>query len=153
MMRPKNPDTPPRGLQWNWVCEESGYKISHIHRDECRKMAREYCIRNNYPIGSNWEVQFDDNICRNTYDGVNCIDSEPPTLAQRLVKFSQAMAQWGKAGFPLATPEVVEQRKSTCEVCYYYSGSSSLLKIGCKKCGCSGVALYLETQKCPDNRW
>jgi len=153
MLRPKNPDTPPRGLEWHWVCPEDSYKISHIHRDECRKQARAYCIRNNYPIGSNWEVQFDDNICRNTYEGVNCIDSEPPTLAQKIVNLARAMTQFASSGFKLAEPEKVNSRKETCEVCYYYAGSSSIMKVGCRKCGCSGIKLYMDSEKCPDGRW
>jgi hypothetical protein len=87
-------------MKYIWRCESDGHEEYHLHLAETRKQAREYCIRNNYPIGSDWENQFLDNVCRSTPDW-DCLSSEPPTLAERLRKFSQAMAQWAKSGFRL----------------------------------------------------
>jgi len=151
-LRPKNPDTPPRGMQWKYLNHEDNFLIEHIHLEVLRKMAKEHRIRNNYPLGSNFSNDFLDNVCANATD-IDCVSTEPPTLAQRLNKFATAMKQWASAGFPLATPEEVDRRLTICEACVHYSGSVSIFKVGCALCGCSSKKANVLTETCPANKW
>lgn len=151
-LRPKNPGTPPRGMRWTFVNAEDNFSIQHLHLDILRQKARDYRRLNNYPIGSNWDADFEANVCSHA-DSNDCFDDAMPPVTRRMVNFAKAIAGWASGGFKPVSKEVAAQRLETCESCSYYNGSSSILKVACKKCGCGGLKLMMPNEHCPLNKW
>lgn len=151
-LKPKNPDAPAKGMLWHYVNVEDSYKISALHYDTLKKKVRDYRRLNNYPIGSNFDNDFDANLCSHA-DSNDCCDDTIPPLAKRAVKFAKAMVNWASSGFPTRSKEEVEKIMDICEGCEFFNGEGSPFKIACKKCGCSSLALYVKTKVCPAGKW
>ena len=117
-----------------------------------RREVKKYRTINNYPIGSNFEHDLEQNVCANS-DPYNCVDLEDTKLAKKAGRFARAMVNWAKSGFKLRSQEEVDKVMEICESCYYFGGETGALKIVCKKCGCAGLKLMLSTEKCPISKW
>jgi hypothetical protein len=78
-----------------------------------------------------------------------------PTTAELSTNFTKAMLGWAKAGFPTVKRKTYEQRHAICNTCEHWSPDGLLGTGRCRKCGCSGVKLWLATSTCPDQppRW
>ncbi len=72
-------------------------------------------------------------------------NTEPPTLMDRARSFAWAAKEWVRAGMPVTSADTVESRLATCRTCGYWSGESSPFHTACRKCGCSGIKLWLAT--------
>lgn len=151
-LKPKNPDAPAKGMLWHYVNAEDGHKISTLHYDTLKKKVRDYRRLNQYPVGSNFDSDFDANICSHA-DSNDCYDDTVPPLTKRAVKFAKAMVNWATSGFKTRSKEEVDRIMDICEGCEYFSGENSPFKVGCKKCGCSSKKVYLATESCPVNKW
>jgi hypothetical protein len=79
--------------------------------------------------------------------------SSGPTLVDMSKNLYSAMAEWAKAGFVMATEDVVADRKAICVACPEWVGDGYLGMGKCKKCGCSGIKLRFATSKCPLGKW
>ena len=149
MRRPKNIAG---GVKWNYTHIEDGYSQVSTNYDHLQNIVREHRHRNNYPVGTDFARQFDDNICNNAKEG-QCEEDVPPSLLSRAVRFTKAMANWGSSGFKLRSQEEVERIMDICQVCPSYTGENTPFRIGCKRCGCSAKKTYVATEHCPINRW
>lgn len=150
MKKIRDEAAPPPGGEYIYVNIEDGVEIRHSQVEVCQRRAKEYRLLNNYPIGSNWQQDFIDNVCSHGRP-FTCIDSEPPSVTTRLAAFATAIARWAKQGLPTRTPEEVDGILSTCRACTEYGGETGVLKIICGKCGCSRVKVAMSTEHCPLN--
>ena len=73
-----------------------------------------------------------------------------PTISEMSKSLASSMVGWAKAGFALASDEVKDERLSICRGCEFWKEG----KYGrCMKCGCSGIKLWLASEKCPIGKW
>lgn len=144
----------PKGGLWKWVCPETGYTIMHPYYAQVKRDVKAYLVANNYPIGLQFDDEFDANLCANAAAGV-CSSFEPPTLLDKANSVTRALAKWALSGFKVREESEVNAIVALCRECPFYGGETGVLKIACKKCGCSKLKLYLRTSHCPDNprRW
>lgn len=108
-----------------------------------------YRKANNYPVGLQFNEEFEHNICENTGRPDLCYEYVEPSLLQKASAFSRAVVQWAKSGFPVRSEEEVEKVKELCRACPEYAGERGYFKIFCKKCGCSSKKQWLATEHCP----
>jgi len=151
MMVPKDIHSGPPGL-WRYTHPITGVKFGGAFSlGRMVAMVEDYNKANNIdPIVGLYQ-KIIDYMCEQEPDW--CMSTEPPTLAQRLKTFSQAAVDWAANGFKNVPHDVFEARKSICLQCHYWKGEMAFGYGGCGKCGCSGLKLFLPTQKCPDGRW
>lgn len=153
MKKAKDTSAVPNGGMWHYVCPEDGHRISHPYFNAILSKAIEYRRVNNYPIGLQIADQVEDNLCSNAVPET-CLDWEPPTLGQKVQSLTQALFAAARTGFSVVSAEEYQHRLSICEQCNFFGGQKGLLKVLCRKCGCSGFKAYLSSgSKCPDNRW
>ena len=151
MKRWRTPEVVPFGGLWRWKHPETGAEIWAVNGFQLLDKARQYCRVNNLPIGVNFDQRIIDDVCAQLPD--ICVDNEPPSLAERAASFMRSATQWASNGFKCVSHEDYEKRLETCRGCERWSGEA-LFGLGrCGKCGCSGVKLYMDTEKCPLNKW
>jgi len=139
----------PRGGAWIWKHAETGHVLSHPYYNQIKQDVKKFLQANNYPIGSNFEDDFEQNICANA-DPAMCMEWVPPSIFEKMSTLSQTLLITAQQiRDPLVSAEVVEERQRICESCNFYGGSRAPLKIACRKCGCTGLALYLAAKHCP----
>jgi hypothetical protein len=80
------------------------------------------------------------------------MDADPPTIAQRATHFASAMKEWAGSGFTTLTFEAFDSRRSVCMSCEM-AGTVNGHFVGCKKCGCTALKLFLPGEKCPMQKW
>lgn len=141
---------------------ETGEVQSHPFHHQLAINVKRYRRANNFPITTNWEEEFDDNVCRNS-PGCPCVnaDSAIQKAIDMAKHFAQSMLIWGRAGFPIARDEVIAKRRAVCEGrdglprCPEWSNSTSYFGFGrCGKCGCyGGLKTAVATEKCPLGKW
>lgn len=163
MKEPKHPsEVPPGG--WRWVEPITG-KL--IHAGDYRGLlngARAFLQNNDMSIPRDLDqvvlTWMDDQIqSKAEKDGLPpyefLVDSEKPTLAQRLRSFGHAMAAWKASGYAVVTKEVLAEREDQCMSCGWWRGFATTGLGSCGKCGCTGIKLFLASSKCPLNppRW
>lgn len=148
MKKPISTSRVPVGGNWTYVNPENGFVIKHPYLDECKRLAKEHRIANNFPIGLEFDDQFEDNVCQNAAAGT-CADYTPPTLAEKLASVTKALFNAARRGLKTVTEAELLRRRSICQDCGFYGGSTKPLKVTCKKCGCSGLKLHLQTSVCP----
>ena len=85
----------------------------------------------------------------------------PPDLAMRVnpkpremaKNFAVAMFEYAKDGFKNTTPEQHGQRLAICRACEYWEEGGYYGLGKCRKCGCSGAKLWIDSSKCPIGKW
>lgn len=147
----KTPNVVPPGGGWIWNHPETGDQIYGGSADMLISNAREYCRRNHLPIGLNFEQNIIDSVCARLPD--ICSDTEPPTPMEMAAKFARAAVTWVANGATVVSPEQFQQRLDTCRACERWNGEAFFGLGRCGKCGCSGVKLYMDTEKCPLSKW
>lgn len=82
-------------------------------------------------------------------------DLEKANLITKATRLKAALAEWARAGFPLATPAIRHARLAVCNACEYYDpkGNWGLGQCRAPGCACSRVKAALATQKCPKGKW
>lgn len=138
----------PVGGTWTYVNPENGFVIRHPYFNEVKKMAKAHRAANNFPIGLEFDDQFEENICANAAEGT-CFDFTPPTLGEKMASLGRALMNAARSGFKTVSQEMFLERKTICEGCNWYGGSTKLLKVACKRCGCSGLKISLLSSRCP----
>lgn len=141
-----------RGGLYIYVNPEDGHRIQHGNVGHTIRMAREYRRLNNYPIGIAWDDDVVQNICQNT-PPPSCVEDGPPSIAARAVNLAGSLASWAVQGFSVRSKEEAERIWDICKSCEHYSGSRSVFKIACKRCGCSSVKVALNGTKCIIGKW
>jgi len=149
-------EVPPGG--WRWMHPETGTMIYGGNFDVLIGNIRLFLRNNNFPPIRDLEQMvlewLDEDIQRKAaakgLPPVSFIKTEaPPSLAQQARTFAYSMAQWVKAGMKVVPQEILAQRRGLCEACSYWQGDSAYGMGRCRKCGCSGVKLYLVSTRCP----
>jgi hypothetical protein len=144
------PNTVPPG-QWRWTHPETGVELYGANFDALLLAAREYCRKNSLPIGVEFEQRIIDDLCaRNPQI---CSDTEPPTVSEMAATFAGSVKRWVSNGMGVTNFETYHARLSVCKTCDRWNGEA-LFGLGrCGKCGCSGLKLYMDTEKCPLSKW
>ena len=75
---------------------------------------------------------------------------QPIPLRDLLTNFREAVAAWAQAGYPVSDEGTINRRLQICQSCEEWKAG---LIAGCRKCGCSGLKLWLATSKCPLKNW
>jgi hypothetical protein len=152
MRKVLNTSKGPPGGKWIYVCPEDGEHITAQSFIVIKQRALNYRKINNYPVGSNWDDDFEQNLCEHMHLSV-CTDWSPPTLGQKLENLKQSLLNYARSGFTVTDSDKVKARLDICMDCNYYSGQRGTLKIMCKKCGCTGLKLFMASSVCPDKKW
>ena len=84
-------------------------------------------------------------------DNKNDDELKPDDLGTVAKNFIGAMKSWQKAGRPIVTKTIWNERLSICRGCEWWSEIGKTHIARCKKCGCSSAKLLLGTSKCPLN--
>lgn len=142
---PKNP--------WRYVNVEDSHAIEDVYFNRLLGKVKEYRHANNYPIGGQFDEQFEENICANSKNEQRCTEFTPPTLLQRASTFSMALWHFARSGFAVASEEEVARRMSICEQCNQFNGWRSVIHASCKACGCSKLKLAIQDVHCPLSKW
>lgn len=140
----------PRG-DWTYVDPEDGTRLKSPYYTVLMGRAKEYRRANNYPVGANFNSDFDQILCANNPDA--CIEFEEPSLATQGSTVLKALARWAISGFKVRSSADAEAALNVCRGCEFYAGESGLLKVVCKKCRCSKKKAYLASEHCPIGRW
>jgi len=81
---------------------------------------------------------------------VEADDGDNPVV--KAARFLRAVGRWAASGFKTVTEAQYDQRVETCTNCHFFRGVHNF-HASCGKCGCSGLKLWLATEKCPDGKW
>lgn len=146
----KTPNVVPPG-QWRWTHPETGVEIYGGSADVMINNAREYCRKNNLPIGAGFEQRIIDDLCAKIPE--ICDDTEPPTVPEMAATFARSVKRWVSNGMGTVDFEKFHARLQTCQACDRWNGEAMFGLGRCGKCGCSGVKLYMDTEKCPLDKW
>jgi len=134
---------------WIWKHPETGHVVRHSNYAGCRNEVKVFLRANSFPITSQFEEEFEQNLCANGAANL-CEEFIPPTLLEKATSLGRALYQAAKQWRePLCTAEELESRREICKGCNYFSGSTSLLKVSCQRCGCSGLKIALASSRCP----
>lgn len=144
--------TVPPGGYFFYRDPDSGITIRHPYYLELKKRAKAHRIINDYPLGTNWNDDFDTNVAENT-TSAKSVDYKPPTLLEKMSMVSQALYRFAVSGMKVVTDEVFQQRKAICEGCGFYGGENGVLGVACKACGCSKLKLFMAGSVCPKGKW
>lgn len=145
----------PKGGTFTYVHEEGTpreFTQRHPYYSQLKQDVRAYKLANNLPVGLLFEEEFESNVCRHAAD-ITCEEFIPPTLLQKMSSLAQAIYRSAKSGFKTVTPEQFEERRQICGACNFFGGTNGLLKVACKKCGCSGIKLAVLSEHCPISKW
>jgi hypothetical protein len=149
VLQPVSKSRVPAGGKWVYIDPDSGLTFSHPHYLTLKALVRQHRLTNHYPIPVNWDQAFDSNVCAQSPQA--CV--EVTSTLTRAARFARAMGTWVMAGMPVVTPEEYQRRIDICIQCPMFGGETSIGKIACKKCGCSGLKLRMATEKCPMGKW
>lgn len=152
MKKVLNNSVVPPGGGWTYINPEDNHHLTHPYFNVLYSKAIAYRKTNNYPVGLQFEDEFDNNVCNQAAPNV-CIEYAPPTLGERLSTLTQALIQNARSGFKVVDETEYHRRLAICEVCNFFTGTKGLLKIMCKSCGCAGLKVSLSKSSCPINKW
>jgi hypothetical protein len=146
----------PPGGGWTYINPEDGFVLTHCYYNALMNKVRAYRKTNNFPIGLQFEDQFDDNVCNQAAPNV-CIEFAPPTAGEMAANLMNALFQTAKSGFKVVDQTEYQRRLSICEQCNFFAGLNGLLKVVCRQCGCSNKKLNLASSHCPlpgaESKW
>lgn len=75
------------------------------------------------------------------------------TTKEALYNFVSAMQESAKTGFKRVSSEKHKERLDICSQCRFWKQTAYLGMGKCRKCGCSGLKLWLSTSRCPIQKW
>ena len=76
-----------------------------------------------------------------------------PTLLMEAKEFAEAMSKWSLAGFPIASEEIITERRAICSACDQWDAKARAGLGKCKACGCTLLKWFLATEKCRLGKW
>jgi len=95
------------------------------------------------PIHLLKEIQVKSNIIKG-----DCADRN-----EIIINFIGAFRDNLKTGFKTIENEEKNNRQSICERCKFWEKKAYMNLGKCKKCGCSGIKLWMASSKCPLGKW
>jgi len=147
----KYPNSVPPGGGWFWTHPETKDRIRGGNAEQLVFNSKEYCRRNHLPIGAGFDQRIVDDVCAELPD--ICQDTEPPSAIDMARQFTRSALNWVRSGLPCVTNEQFQERLDTCKACDKWNGEAVFGLGRCGKCGCTGVKLFMTTEKCPLNKW
>lgn len=149
----KHPSYVPPGGGWLYVHQETGTRIEESSVENLLIAARNWHRMNSYPVPVDFAQVIAQQVCARCPEF--CGSTEPPTATDKAMEFASAAIHWIRQKAPVVSLEVFQERQSKCESCELYGGARTFGFIGCGKCGCTGLKLYLATSTCPldEPRW
>ena len=151
-----NKNAPANGGYWRYTQPESGQQFSSPYYDQLIAAVLKHRKIMNYPISSQFEEEMDHALCSNHPS--SCHEPAPfqsPNFMDQAVSFATTFAVWIREGLPVVSREVYIQRRNICAGtltttrCDYWGGDTQLGFGRCRKCGCSGLKLFMATVQCP----
>lgn len=136
---------------WKFVNWEDGQVLSHTYYSQLLNQVKAYRRANHYPIGSNFQEQFEANLCENRPEF--CFEFTPPSLLTKAATFTVALGRWAKSGFKVRSEEECEAILNICRQCNHYGGETGVLRVACRLCGCSRKKVAMRTEACPAGHW
>jgi hypothetical protein len=99
---------------------------------------REHRKANNLPLGSFWEAEVEDQLCKMLPPGL-CKESSPAQTRNvftrigwdQVVAGTKTLASWATTGFTAVEQSLADSRANICSRCYFNVGHSG----GCHSCG------------------
>lgn len=149
------PNQVPPGGNYRYVQPETGMEFLGQTPGVVFKKVRDHRIANNIPV-RHMEQQVIDQFCGAQPDWCEDVDPDTgkPTPWEMAQRFTRAMVRWATDGFRVVATEKYQARRNICEGCQYWRGEGTEPGTGrCGKCGCSGLKLFLATERCPDGKW
>jgi hypothetical protein len=148
LKRPIDNARGPAGGFWIWKCPETGLVIKRGNYPGIYNAVKSYKQANHFPITAQFSEELDANLCANAQPQT-CEEFTPPTVLEKMGTLARALFMAAKTWrHPLVTADVLQARRDICAACNYYTGSKSLLKVGCTRCGCTGLKLALAASHC-----
>lgn len=143
----------PPGGYYVYVDPETHVELRHPYFRQIVENAAQHRRANNLPVGSNFEVDVEQNVCAHAAGGV-CREEKTPDVWEKMSSFARASWQWARNGMQTVSEQTYNGRLSICQRCEYFSGEQYFGTGGCKKCGCGiSLKLYWPTEKCPVGKW
>lgn len=155
MWRIVKPNQVPPGGNFKYVQPETGMEFLGQTPGVIIMKVRQHRIANNIPV-RHMEQEITDQFCARQPDWCEDVDPESgkPTAREMAGRFARAMMDWARGGFKVVERGRYQARKDICEGCQYWRGDGAMIGTGrCGKCGCSGLKLFLATERCPDGKW
>lgn len=122
LIKPNRTDVIPRN-GFIYVHPETHEIFRHNYYDELKKRVLNYFRLHNYPIGIDWDRQFDENVCRNS-PHLDCTDFNPDRIdisaslsLSDIVRGTSVLGQFEIAGSPIVTQAEAERRAGICVRC------------------------------------
>ena len=143
---------PPGGV-FKYTQPESGQEFRFHSMPGLVDMVRKHRIANGYPT-LDLNQQVIDGVCKNQPE--ICFDDNKDSEFSKLrlaASLATAMFNWAKGGFATVSKEGLDSRMETCRACPNWIEGRELINSKCAKCGCSGLKLFLSTEKCPIGKW
>lgn len=75
------------------------------------------------------------------------------TMPEMMKNLGQAAILYATDGFKNCTKEQHDQRLDICKSCELWDASGYMGLGKCKKCGCSGMKLWVASSQCPIGKW
>lgn len=135
LIKPTTPNVVPNG-SWTYVDPDSGESYTHPYLIHVKAWAKKHRLANHYPIGINWDHEFDANICKNSH-GAECRDYNPDliefgttltlediirgTSVIASVLTSRIMAAIGIGDGPLVDQGEADRRAEICASCFQFN--------------------------------
>jgi hypothetical protein len=144
----------PAGGYFRYSDPDSGAQFKHPYYSELFKMATKHRQVNNFKMDDMWEHVFSNIVCQST-PTAPCAEFYSQSTLDKMTRFGRALLGWARQGFAVVSEEVLAERRAICEACPHFGGSTEILKVGCKRCGCGGLKLFWPSESCPDSpkRW
>lgn len=130
---------------------DDGTVLESVYYNNLLGKAKEYRRANNYPIGQNFNDQFEQIVCASNPEA--CIEFDEPGPLARSKSLMKALANWTASGFKLRSQEEIDRVMAICRECNFYDGESGILKVVCKVCKCSRKKTAIATEHCPVGKW
>jgi hypothetical protein len=154
---------PPGGMCRYVDPDDPSHHVEHPYYIWCKAKAAEGRIKRGLPIPYNWDEWFDEQLCKATPSAcyeVPDVPKEPgKNWAELAVQFTASLGWWILNGAPLVSWEGFKKRHTQCAGdentprCPEFSTFAGTGLAKCGKCGCSTVKLFMETERCPLNKW
>lgn len=76
-----------------------------------------------------------------------------PPLHEQAMTLAVAMTCFVQSGGKVSSQSLIDHRFSVCKACKWWKPGRFLFTCGCSKCGCTGIKLWVESEKCPAGKW
>lgn len=117
MLEPTHPkQSPPGQREWRYVQPETGFIARGSSLNSCLKAAYRHRVAMGLNIGSGWDAEVKDGICRQN-PKIPCHESTkpPPSFGiADITRFVLVMAEWVRNGAPWVSQEEADRRAAIC---------------------------------------